>query len=249
MGWSYDDWKGPFYAQKARSRDFLAAYAEHFDTVEVDSSWYGMPRRETIDRWCKVTPDAFRFALKCPQEITHESQLTGVELSVPMLCESVRRFGAKLGMVLFQFPRSFQAQHVVRLKRLFDLLPRELPFAVEFRHESWLAVGAPELAREYGVTWTVTDLLPEMHATTDTLYLRLLGDHNLDVPFKEVILDVDREVEEWGRQLLELPPRVTSVLGYVNNHYSGYSPATASRLRTLLGLPPITIRRQASLFD
>ena len=253
MGWSYDDWRGPFYPPKAQARDYLAAYAEHFGVVEVDSSFYGMPRPEIIRRWCKVTPDEFRFTLKCPQEITHERGLVGIEDVLPAYGEMLSLFEDKLGMFLFQFPPSFRAREIVRVKRLFDLLATgnlsRLPVAVEFRHPSWLAAGAPALAAEYGVTWAVTDLLPELHETSERFYLRLIGDNSRDIPFDRVVFDVEAPTVDWAGRLRELSPKVREVYAFINNHYSGHSPATASRLRQLLGLDAVMIRRQGTLFD
>jgi uncharacterized protein YecE (DUF72 family) len=249
MGFSYDDWRGSFYPEAARSRDYLAAYAEHFDIVEVDSTWYGMPRRETVDRWMRVTPDHFRFTLKCPQEITHKDRLENVKPAIEVLAEQLRRFESKLSFCLFQFPSNFRAVHAVRMKRLFDALPQDLRFAVEIRDRSWLEIDLPALAAEHGVTWVVSDLVSDLAVTTDTVYLRLLGDHDLDIPFDRESLDITQDLESWGEKLRSLPGKVTEVVGFINNHYSGHSPATASRLRQLLGLPPIEIRRQATLFD
>lgn len=248
MGWSYPDWKGVFYPDRARSEDYLAAYAEHFRAVEVDSTFYGLPAAKTLDRWRRITPDGFRFALKCPQEITHERQLLDVQAPLAELCDAARRLEDRLGIVLFQFAASFLPRHLVRLKRLLERLPEDVSFALELRNEAWLDVGAPLLAREHGVAWTISDKLPQLHVTSDRVYLRLLGDHDWEVLFDHVQRDVEDDVVRWSETLTGLDPEVREVFAFVNNHYSGHSPATASRLRELLGLSPVKVFRQQSLF-
>jgi uncharacterized protein YecE (DUF72 family) len=247
-GWAYDDWKGPFYPPRTRSSDYLAWYAEHFDAVEVDSSFYGMPRQKTIRRWCEVTPPAFRFAVKCPRQITHERQLVDVAGLGAHLQGVLEPFGDKLAAFLFQFPPSFHARHLIRLQRLLEQLPGELPWALELRHPSWLDVDAPALAREHGVAWVNTDRLSAREVCAPFVYVRLLGDQSRKIRFDRVINDVDADLEAWSAWLTGLPSDVHTVLGFVNNHYSGHSPATASALRRQLGLAAVQVPRQGQLF-
>jgi len=247
-GWAYADWKGPFYPPRTRSGDYLRSYAEHFDTVEVDSSFYGLPRPEIIERWCRVTPDHFRFALKCPRLITHDRSLTDIEGPLQALLQAGEQFGEKLAALLFQLPPSFQARHLVRVKRLLDRLPGDVPCALEVRHPSWLEVGGPELAREHQVAWVCTDRLPAREVTGNLVYLRLLGDQSKEISFDQVQYDVEEDLGSWAAWLRDLPEQAVTVLAFINNHYSGHSPATASALRRLLGLTGVQIPRQGELF-
>ncbi|HET7613400.1 MAG TPA: DUF72 domain-containing protein, partial [Gemmatimonadaceae bacterium] len=118
QGWNYDAWVGPFYPSGTRPSDFLTVYARAFDTVEVDSTFYASPAETTIRSWADRTPRGFQFALKLPQEITHEQRLRDVTGASQTFFDRVRDLGDKLGPVLVQMGPDFQ--------------PGELPALVDF---------------------------------------------------------------------------------------------------------------------
>ncbi|HZF71945.1 MAG TPA: DUF72 domain-containing protein, partial [Gemmatimonadaceae bacterium] len=118
QGWNYDAWVGPFYPEGTRPSDFLTVYARAFDTVEVDSTFYASPAATTIRSWADRTPRNFIFALKLPQEVTHEQRLRDVTGATETFFERVRDLGEKLGPVLVQMGPDFQ--------------PGELPALVDF---------------------------------------------------------------------------------------------------------------------
>ena len=148
QGWNYADWVTPpagvapvFYPQGTRDTDMLGIYARAFDTVEVDSTFYAVPTAAVVDAWHKRSPNRFTFALKLPREITHEHALGKAgDHVLAEFCDRARLLDDKLAAVLIQLPPQFDAapDKARALARFLPRLPKDLRFAVEFRHPSWL---------------------------------------------------------------------------------------------------------------
>src|SRR3712207_6749701 len=113
-GWSYADWEGTVYPEALPSGSRLAEYAKRFATVEIDSTFYGTPRRSTVQNWREVAPDGFLFAAKFPKEITHEVKLVGVEAETRDFLRSMAGLGDRLGPLLVQLPPSFTVEGMGR---------------------------------------------------------------------------------------------------------------------------------------
>ncbi len=139
QGWNYDAWVGPFYPPGTRAADYLSVYARAFTTVEVDSTFYAIPAVKTVRGWAGRTPDGFKFALKLPQEISHENRLRESAAIAELFYDRARELGDKLGPILIQLPPNRPRDD--GLLRLFqDSVDPELEYAWEFRHESWADV-------------------------------------------------------------------------------------------------------------
>src|SRR5918911_5013460 len=160
QGWNYDDWVTPpaaapvFYPHGTRAAGMLKLYARAFETVEVDSTFYAVPAAATVEQWARRTPPHFTFALKLPQAITHEAGLrAGSEEVLARFCAVARRLGDKLGPVLVQLPPQFEAtaENVAALERFLPRLPRDMRFAVEFRHGAWAQGEIAALLARHGV--------------------------------------------------------------------------------------------------
>jgi len=136
----------------------LPRYAQYFNAVEVNSTFYRLPRARTIERWRDGTPPGFRFTLKVPRSITHEARLVGVELEVGELCERVAHFERKLGALLIQLPASFEFD-ARRVAHFLSLLSESTaaPLVVEPRHPSWFADEATRLLIERDVARAAAD--------------------------------------------------------------------------------------------
>ncbi|MCR9163231.1 MAG: DUF72 domain-containing protein [Nannocystaceae bacterium] len=134
-GYQYDFWRGGIYPEGLDKSAMLAAYAEHFRTVEVNNTFYRMPKREVVQRWSDATPDDFRFVIKASKRITHKDPLTDAD-SLAYLFKVLEPLEGKLGAVLFQLP-PYLRKGVTRLKGFLDLLPDGAPAVLEFRHVSW----------------------------------------------------------------------------------------------------------------
>jgi uncharacterized protein YecE (DUF72 family) len=150
-GFSYVEWRGSFYPERLPEKQMLAHYSSRLATVELNNTFYRMPRAELIDGWAAGVPDGFTFAPKAPRRITHSQKLEGSERDAAQFLEIVGRLGDKLGPLLFQLP-PFMKKDLGRLSTFLDLLPRGTRAAFEFRHPSWFeddvyaALAARELA-------------------------------------------------------------------------------------------------------
>jgi uncharacterized protein YecE (DUF72 family) len=240
MGFSYREWVGPFYPRGTRPDDYLKRYSEVFDTVELDTTFYGIPRAWTVRTWARETPPDFRFTLKLPRSITHEKGLEGATEELLAFVKAVEPLGEKLSALLIQMPPSFRPDRREALMGFLRELPRDVPFALELRDPDWMTSETADALRELGICWVGVDMpgMPRTIPTTSQLtYLRLLGDHKQIVSKDRVVMDREDELEKWARALEEIAFRGLSCLVFVNNHYTGHSPTTVNRLKDLLGLP------------
>jgi len=137
-GYSYKEWKGPFYPEDLAPDDMLAWYSQRLNTVEINNTFYRNPKREVLTKWAEATPEAFRFAIKATRRITHDGRLKVDAVAEPLryLYGSLQALGAKLGAVLFQLPPNLK-KDVPRLTAFLELLPPSHRAAFEFRHDSW----------------------------------------------------------------------------------------------------------------
>ena len=137
-GYSFKEWKGSFYPEKIRPEAMLAWYAQRLPTVEINNTFYQMPREGVLEHWAEVTPQAFRFAIKASQRITHVGRLKAEKVaeSLAYLYGKLAALGAKRGPVLFQLPPQMK-KDLPRLVDFLALLPEGHRAALEFRHDSW----------------------------------------------------------------------------------------------------------------
>jgi uncharacterized protein YecE (DUF72 family) len=137
-------WQGTFYPRRLRAADYLAYYAEHFSTVEIDSTFYACPAERTVANWAARVPEGFVFAVKAPQVITHEKVLRDCGAELGELLNTMDLLGAKLGPVEFQFPYFSKSvlpdRHAFtdRLVPFLKKLPGGYRFAAEIRNAGWL---------------------------------------------------------------------------------------------------------------
>jgi uncharacterized protein YecE (DUF72 family) len=260
QGWNYDAWVGPFYPAGTRPPDFLTVYARAFDTVEVDSTFYAIPAEKVVRGWAERTPADFKFAVKLPQEITHEKRLRDSREPAQLFFERMRLLGDKLGPVLIQLGPDFGPAELPALTSFLPQLPRDLDVAIEFRQRGWIHEGILALLREHRVAVTLTDarwiprktmLALAERPTADFVYVRWMGPNREIVDYSRIQQDRTRELEVWAAAIAALVQKVTAVYGYVNNHFAGHSPASARQLQKLLGMRPVQpseLGEQMSLF-
>lgn len=250
QGWNYDAWVGPFYPSGTRVGDFLSMYARAFGTVEVDSTFYAIPPAKTVRGWAERTPAGFSFALKLPQEITHERRLRGDDAAAAMerFFDRARELGPKLGPVLVQLGPDFGPAELPALVQFLPRLPADVPVAIEFRQRGWLTDGVLALLAEHRVAVALTDarwvprktmLALAERPTADFAYVRWMGPNRDIVDYSRIQVDRTRELEAWAAALRKLAGRLEKVWGYVNNHFAGHSPSSARDLQRMLGQRPV----------
>ena len=175
-GYNYDAWKGRFYPEELPSSKWLAYYAERFPTVEINSTYYRIPAAKVFTGWSAQTPDAFRFAVKASQRITHHARLKPEAADTTrFFLERAASLGAKLGPVLFQLPPNLK-KDAARLAAFLTTLGAGTRAAFEFRHASWFDDEIYALLRASGAALCIADgedLATPLVATAPYGYLRL----------------------------------------------------------------------------
>jgi len=230
-GWSYAHWREVFYPCKLPSRDYLAFYATEFPTVEVNSSFYHLPRETTVARWVSVTPEHFLFAIKASRYLTHQLRLRGCEDPLQTFLRLVAGLGAKLGPLLFQLPPGLHRDTPL-LAAFLDLLPSGLRIAVEFRHKSWYDDEVFALLASRGTALCVHDLrgseAPPM-ATAPFAYMRLHG------PQQAYTGSYSSDaLTAWAERITTWATEGRDVYLYFNNDIGGHAVQNARELRALV---------------
>jgi uncharacterized protein YecE (DUF72 family) len=174
-GYSYPEWRGPFYPEGLRAAGMLGYYAGRFDTVELNTTFYRTPTAPAIAGWARETPEAFVFALKAPRRITHEARLRDVGDPVRFFVDTARGLGPRLGPLLFQLPPTLR-KDTGRLGALLELIPPACRVALEVRHPSWLDDEVYALLRSRNTALCIADTedgTTPLVATADFGYVRL----------------------------------------------------------------------------
>ena len=273
QGWNYEDWVTPparpkpvFYPRGTRADRMLDAYARAFETVEVDSTFYATPTASTVEGWRRRTPDAFTFSLKLPREVTHEQALRGEAAgrALSEFCERARGLGEKLAAVLVQLPPQFEAtpDNARALADFLPLLPADIRFAFEFRDPFWFEEDSLEVFTRHthtslalvegpwvtrGRVWRAAERILD---ATNFAYVRWMGARDL-TRFDIVQRPQDANLAKWAAALEQLSRRVPRVYAYFSNFYEGFAPASANKLKRLLGqgtVEPEDLENQPTLF-
>lgn len=229
-GWSYKDWVGPFYPEGADPRNFLREYVKHFSAVEIDSTFYGIPKQGIVDSWGNNVPEGFIFAPKFPKVITHDKRLLGCDAELELFLGNMKRLGPKLGPLILQFDYTFQFDQLHLLASFLNKIPAEFRLAVEIRHKSWLNKEFYTLLKQFKVALTLVDLyyMPRLNViTADFTYIRLLGNRK-EIPddFSHVRIDRERNLDYWAETVLKTLQKGVSVYVFVNNRFQGHAPAS-----------------------
>ena len=231
-GWSYDDWREPVY-KGAPARTWLHRYAARFPTVEINSTFYRLPRRSAAAGWAEQTPDGFRFAVKVSRYLTHIRRLTGVAEGLELLLDRIRPLveTGKLGPLLWQLPATFTRDDD-RLAAALAALPRDLRHCIEFRHPSWFVPEVMHLLREHDVALVVGDH-PERpfqtaERTAPWTYVRFHYGHRGRRGNYS-----DRELSMWAQRIGSWS-RSGDVYAYFNNDWEAFAVKNAEHVGRLV---------------
>ncbi len=250
QGWGYKDWVGPFYRAGTGPSGFLKQYASHFDSVELDTTFYATPSISRVRAWWEATPETFQFCAKFPRQITHEMRLVECQEETWAFVEAMQHLEHKLGCLLIQMPPDFTLDELPALERFVASLPGDVRFALELRHKSWLRPETFALLENRGIAWTIVDLVympRQVEITANFTYLRWLGDRQQIKRMDEVQIDRREELDAWAETLEVLSKKLQRVYGFANNHYSGHSPADVryllEKLRIMPNLPKVSLQQ------
>ena len=243
-GWNYDDWNGVLYPPGVASRDRIAHYARVFDTVEIDSTFYGTPPETYVRHWAQATPEAFRFCPKVPRLITHDLGLKDVAEPLAAFVKTMSLLGPKRGPMLIQLPPSFTRAELPTLKAFLPTLQAlddpTARFAIEFRHRSLIGPEVSALLQAHHIALVANDYpyMPRrFEVTTDFVYVRLVGQHGAFNQYYERQADRLAEITHWANALRTQRDRFAAAYILCNNDYEGYAPETCNRFLQQLGLP------------
>jgi uncharacterized protein YecE (DUF72 family) len=175
-GYSYKPWLGKFYPERLAAKEMLQFYATRLPAVEINNTFYRLPKQSVLESWAKQVPGGFRFVLKAPQRITHIKRLKEAESELEYLFSISEVMGEKMGAVLFQLPPNFR-KDIERLKSFLDLLPADRKIAFEFRHPSWSDEDVHQCLRERDCALCFAEFEEdegrELKATATWGYIRL----------------------------------------------------------------------------
>ena len=231
-GWHYEHWTGPFYPEALPSEERLEYYARRLSCVEINNTYYGMPKPETLDTWESTVPHGFRFAVKANGYITHRKKLKDPQDTLPPFYDAVRTLGDALGPILYQLPPRWHAD-LDRLETFLRALPNDRSAAFEFRDRSWIVNDVRKLLSAYDAAFCIYHLAgyasPRWVTSKRLVYVRLHGPGDA----YEGSYD-GRTLDGWRRQIEGWIDDGRDVFVFFDNDQGGYAAHDALELREKL---------------
>lgn len=224
-GYQYDHWKGAFYPADLPRSEWFAYYARHFDTVEINNTFYRLPGPNVFDAWGTAAPPGFIYALKFSGYGTHRKRLKDPQQPIELFVGRARRLRHALGPILIQLPPRFKVNRE-RLEPFVRALPRPPRWAIEFRDPSWLCEPVFDLLAAHGVALCLHDMLPDhpRRITADFTYLRFHGRRYSGNYSPQVLVANARRIRAWLADGVD-------VYAYFNNDVGGHAVHNALDLR------------------
>jgi len=235
-GWIYRHWRGVFYPPVLPTSRWFAHYAQHFDTVEINNTFYRLPSEEAFDTWRRQAPPGFVYAIKASRYLTHRKKLKDAAEPLQNLLGRARRLGPHLGPILYQLPPHWRADPG-RLREFLALLPRDLRHVFEFRDPTWCDEAIRALLSEA----RVGTCLHDMHGfdcpawvTGRVVYVRFHGPSAV----KYAGSYAAAHLRTWAERLRAFQESGHDVYAYFNNDEGGHAVANARELRRLVAAVP-----------
>ena len=262
---SSQDWVGPFYPEGTAPRDFLRVYAQHFDTVEVDATYYAIPSAKLVDGWREKTPEGFLLCAKFPQSIVHAGKGpvpdptkilvdAAVDEDTPAFLEVMSRLGDRLGPLVLQFPYfskkvfASEREFLTRLDRYLSTLPGDFRYAVEVRNRTWMGPDLAHLLRKHDVSMVLVDQAWMPHAdevmdsfdpiTASPVYVRLLGDRK----------EIEAITSHWDTEVIDRRERLRRWANFLTRTAEKGVPALVYVNNHYAGHAPTTARRLVEMY-
>jgi uncharacterized protein YecE (DUF72 family) len=230
-GWNYKHWLGPFYPQKFPASKMLQFYAEHFQTVELNNSFYHLPSSKSFNTWRETVPDDFLFAVKASRFITHMKKLKAPKTSTKKFFVRVKNLERKLGPILFQLPPRWKV-NFERLSEFLEAMPKEYRYVFEFREESWFDAEVYELLKKHNAALCIYHMEgwdSPMEVTADFVYVRLHGtESTYGGSYPQSAL------KTWAKRIKKWRSRSKDVYFYFNNDPEGHAIRNAKSLQKLV---------------
>jgi len=231
-GWHYKHWVGTFYPPRTPGSKMLAYYCERFDTVELNNSFYHLPKKSSLESWRDSTPPGFCFAAKGSRFLTHMKKLKDPEQGLNRFLDAIEVLQQKLGPILFQLPPNWELD-VERLANFLGFLPGEHRYAFEFRNASWSVPEIYDLLRQRNAANCIFHLAgthSPIEVTADFAYVRLHGPGG-----KYQGSYSDQALVEWALRIRKWRQELKTIYVYFDNDEAGYAAQNALRLKDLIG--------------
>ena len=235
MGWSYNFW--PLY-DDIKPSDYLSEYSKKFNSVEINSTFYRIPRKSSVEKWSKQTHENFRFSVKIPQSISHSASLKYDSEKLNVFLEHIKPFGKKLGPLLLQLPPRLDSEHYKQLSVILSQLQNYV-VAIEFRNKSWFKEQIYQLLEDYNAAIVYVEHPSRVNTeveTSDFIYIRLEGDQK-KVDGGKGITEVDRYQDniKWADKILnQKEDNIKNIYLFVSKYYSGYPPTDITQIKSRL---------------
>lgn len=234
-GWQYDDWRGAFYPDHVPKRLWFEYYATRFPTVEINATFYRLPRTSTVQRWHDRAPDRFRFAAKGSRYLTHNKKLADPHDPIDTVITRLAPLKTFQGVWLWQLPPNLHVD-VERLEVFAAALPGSQRHAVEFRHDSWYTDEIERTLARHGIAWvwlSVHQMPDASPITADFVYLRFHGLSDDDEQRYRYDYSED-ELSVWADRLRAAAADGCDAWVYFNNDYDAHAPRNATTLIEML---------------
>ena len=225
-GYSYPEWRGSFYPERFPTAQMLPFYSARFSTVEINNTFYRMPSEKVLSDWSGATPEEFKFTLKAPRQITHNSRLQNCESALETFWERAGTLGPKLGVLLFQLPPSFK-KNVALLSTFLEGLAHGTRAAFEFRDTSWHSDDVFALLETRNVAVCIADsetMTTPVVVTSDYGYFRLRDEGYQEDDIQQWAATIAQHVDDWR-----------DVFVYFKHEEQGKGPEFARLLEEKLG--------------
>jgi uncharacterized protein YecE (DUF72 family) len=232
-GWHYKHWIGRYYPEDIKPAAMLAHYVRDFDTVELNNTFYHLPKEESFDAWRDATPRDFLFAVKGSRFLTHMIKLKDPERGLINFIPRAERLGAKLGPILWQLPPRWNV-NLERLEEFLQRLPPEHRYAFELRNETWMTDDVLALLQKYNAAFCIYELAgyhSPIEVTADWTYVRLHG----PTAFKYQGSYSDRQLAKWAERIESWKKKMKAIYVYFDNDDSAYAVDNALTLKKLVG--------------
>jgi uncharacterized protein YecE (DUF72 family) len=227
-GYHYRHWRGNFYPEEIGMSAMLPFNLNHFDTLELNNTFYRLPTIPALEGWRDAVPDNFVFAVKASRFLTHNKKLKDPENALENLLPRVEILGKKLGPILFQLPPQWRI-NLERLQELLAILPRKHRYAFEFRETSWMHDEVLATLQRYRAAFCIYEIAgyhSALHVTSDWAYVRLHGPGG-----KYQGSYSDAALERWADWISERQQTLRAIYVYFDNDQAGYAPQNALALR------------------
>jgi uncharacterized protein YecE (DUF72 family) len=230
-GWHYKHWVGRFYPEKFPASRMLEYYSQRFDTVEINNSFYQLPRETALETWREATPRRFCFAAKGSRYLTHMKKLTDTDQGIDRFFERVDRLGVKLGPIVFQLPPWWEV-NAERLDRFLAALPRGHRYAFELRNATWHNAEVYAILRRHNTAFCIFEIAgmrSDFTLTANFAYVRL---HGPEGAYQG--LYSDDVLRNWAARIREWSTSLRAVYIYFDNDQAGYAAENAAALQELV---------------